>query len=113
MRERNGEVNELNETIALLNDRIKTSEVIIGQLGPLNASINFEETRTSNINAQTKNANQKLFNSNDNSVQSSMSENVNVNEFDEVVEVTNNITHSTAHIQDEAGTDKPTKNNIR
>ena len=43
MRERNAEVNELNKIIALLNDRIKTSEVIIDQLGPLNASKNLEE----------------------------------------------------------------------
>ena len=31
VRERNAEVNELNKTIALLNDGIKTSEVIIDQ----------------------------------------------------------------------------------
>ena len=36
MRERNAEVNELNKTIALLNDGIKNREVIIDQLGPLN-----------------------------------------------------------------------------
>ena len=72
MRERNAKVNELNKTIALLNDGIKTSEVIVDQLGPLNASKNLERTCTSNSNAQTKNANQKLFNSNDNFGQSSM-----------------------------------------
>ena len=66
-------------------------------MGPFNASKNLEETCTSDINAQTKNANQKLFNSNDNSGQSSMSGNVNDNKFDEVVEVSNNMTHSTAH----------------
>ncbi len=46
VRERNAEVDELNETIALLNDRIKTSKAIIDQLRPSNASINLEETCT-------------------------------------------------------------------
>ena len=97
VREGNAEVNKLNKTIALLNDEIKTSVVIIDQLGPLNASKNLEGTCTFNINAQTKNANQKLFNCNDNSCRSSLSGNVNVNKFDEVVEVSNNMTQSTAH----------------
>jgi hypothetical protein len=44
VRERNAEVDELNETIALLNDRIKTSGAIIDQLRSSNASINLEET---------------------------------------------------------------------
>ena len=46
VRERNAEVDELNETIALLNDRIKTNEAIIDQLRSSNASINLEETCT-------------------------------------------------------------------
>ncbi len=81
MRERNAEVDELNETIALLNDRIKTSEAIIDQLRPSNASINLEETCTFDsaqskdelvrkypvcvdISTQTKNDDQKLSNNN-------------------------------------------------
>ena len=53
-RERNAEVNELNKTIALLNDGIKTNEVIIDQLGPPNASKNLEETCTSDINRKQR-----------------------------------------------------------
>jgi hypothetical protein len=94
VRERNAEVDELNETIALLNDRIKTSEAIIDQLRPSNASINLEETCTFDsaqskdelvrkypvcvdISTQTKNDDQKL--SNNNAGQFCMSENAYVN----------------------------------
>jgi hypothetical protein len=90
VRERNAEVDELNETIALLNDRIKTSETIIDQLRPSNAIMNLEETCTFDsaqskdelvrkypvcvdISTQTKNDNQKL--SNNNAGQFCMSEN--------------------------------------
>ena len=73
--------------LALLNNRIETGEVIIDQLGPLNTSINSKEACNSDINTQTKNADQELSNSKDNSGQSSMSENVDLNNFDGVVQV--------------------------
>ena len=107
-KESNAEVNELNKAIALLSDRIKTSEVLIDQLGPLDTSINLKEICTSDNSTQTKNANQNFYNSNVNSGQSVMSGNVNVNDFDKVVvQVSNSMTHSTAHNQDEVGSGKP------
>ena len=90
--------------LALLNNRIETGEVIIDQLGPLNISINSKEACTSDINAQTKNANQESSNSKDNSGQSSMSENVDLNNFDGVVQVSSNKIHSTAHNPNELTT---------
>ena len=90
--------------LALLNNRIETGEVIIDQLGPLNTSINSKEACTSDINTQTKNANQESSNSKDNSGQFSMSENVDLNNFDGVVQVSNNKIHSTAHNQKELTT---------
>ena len=90
--------------LALLNNRIETGEVIIDQLGPLNTSINSKEACNSDINTQTKNADQELSNSKDNSGQSSMSENVDLNNFDGVVQVSSNKIHSTAHNKNELTT---------
>ena len=90
--------------LALLNNRIETGEVIIDQLGPLNTSINSKEACNSDINTQTKNADQELSNSKDNSGQSSMSENVDFNNFDGVVQVSSNKIHSTAHNKNELTT---------
>ena len=109
VRERNAEVDELNETIALLNDRIKTSEAIIDQLRSSNASINLEETCTFDsaqskdelvrkypvcvdISTQTKNDDQKL--SNNNAGQFCMSDNAYVNLLNKVAEVRNDTAHS-------------------